>query len=56
MSVVSHLASLRLKHEELDRKIESELRSPGADDLSIAAMKRQKLHIKEEISRLSSTH
>ncbi|MEM7177734.1 MAG: YdcH family protein [Pseudomonadota bacterium] len=53
MSVSSHLASLRQKHQELDKQIEHELRSPGADDLSITAMKRQKLHLKEEISRLA---
>lgn len=54
MSVTSHLVSLRQKHEELDRKIECEMRSPGSEDLDIAAMKRKKLHLKEEINRLST--
>ncbi|MEL6478849.1 MAG: YdcH family protein [Pseudomonadota bacterium] len=54
MSVTAHIANLRQKHQELDRKIETEQQSPGADDLAIAALKRQKLHLKEEITRLAS--
>ncbi|MEM6932466.1 MAG: DUF465 domain-containing protein [Pseudomonadota bacterium] len=54
MSVMSHLATLRQKHEELDKRIQSEVRSPGSEDLDIVAMKRQKLQIKEEIVRLSA--
>ncbi|MEM9737056.1 MAG: YdcH family protein [Pseudomonadota bacterium] len=55
MSVTSHLAKLRQKHQELDRRIESEQLSPGSDDLTIVALKRQKLHLKEEITRLAET-
>jgi len=29
-------------------------RNPGSDDLEIARMKKQKLHLKEEISRLTA--
>ncbi|MEM8792616.1 MAG: DUF465 domain-containing protein [Pseudomonadota bacterium] len=54
MSVTSHLATLRKRHEELEKKIEDETRSPGSDDLDIMAMKRQKLLIKDEISRLQT--
>lgn len=53
MSVTSHIASLRQKHQELDKRIESEQQRPGSDDLQIAAMKRQKLQIKEEIAKLA---
>lgn len=53
MSLSSHLSELRKKHEALSRKIEDELQHPGADDLAIATLKRQKLHIKDEIARLS---
>lgn len=56
MSVTSHLATLRQKHQELDRKIEAEQQSPGSDDLKVAALKRQKLYLKEEISKLATTH
>jgi hypothetical protein len=54
MTVSSHLSQLRQKHEALSRKIEDEQQRPGSDDLQINAMKRQKLLLKEEITRLST--
>lgn len=56
MSLSSHLQQLREKHEALSRKIEEEQKHPGSDDLVITAMKRQKLLLKEEITRLSTRH
>ncbi|MEM7522343.1 MAG: DUF465 domain-containing protein [Pseudomonadota bacterium] len=53
MSISSHLVELRRKHAALERKIETERRSPGSDDLNIAELKREKLRLKDEISRLS---
>ncbi len=55
MSLDSHLTELRRKHETLDHRIESEQRHPGADDLSIAALKKEKLRLKEQIARLSGS-
>lgn len=55
MSLSSHLDELRRKHESLSLKIEQEQRSPGSDDLTIAAMKKEKLKLKEEIERLSAS-
>ena len=52
MSLSSHISQLRQKHEAIDRKIAEALRQPSSDDLEITALKRQKLHIKEEIARL----
>lgn len=54
MTVSSHLSTLRAKHEALAVKIEKESKRPGSNDLEIAAMKRQKLHLKDEIARLST--
>lgn len=54
MSLTSHLDELRRKHEALSEKVELAQRSPGFDDLVIAEMKKQKLRLKEEISRLST--
>ena len=54
MSVTSHLAELRRKHAALELKLETELKSPGADDLEISELKREKLRLKDEISRLSA--
>lgn len=53
MSVASHVAELRKKHEALSRAVEAAQRSPGTDDLDIASMKKEKLRLKEEIARLS---
>jgi hypothetical protein len=55
MSVSSHLDQLRHKHESLKAKIREEERRPGVDHLQITALKREKLHLKEEIERLSTT-
>ena len=52
MTLSSHLLQLRQKHEALSKKIEEEQKRPGSDDLQITAMKRQKLLLKEEITRL----
>lgn len=53
MTVASHLQELRRKHEMLSGQVEEAQRSPGTDDLQIAEMKKQKLKLKEEITRLS---
>jgi hypothetical protein len=55
MSLPSHLSELRRKHEALSLRIEQEQKSPGADDLSIATLKKEKLRLKDEIARLSHT-
>lgn len=55
MSVSSHLDELRRKHAVLEQKIKTELRSAGSDDLQITEMKREKLRLKDEISRLASS-
>jgi hypothetical protein len=53
MTVASHLQELRRKHETLSIEVEQAQRSPGSDDLKIAQLKKQKLRLKEEITRLS---
>jgi hypothetical protein len=53
MSLDSHLSELRRKHEALSGRIEEEERRPGGDHLSIVALKREKLRLKEEITRMS---
>ena len=54
MSLSSHLDELRRKHSVLEQRIESEVRSPGSDGLRITELKREKLRLKDEISRLAS--
>lgn len=53
MSVASHVEELRKKHSALSEAVEKAQKSPGTSDLDITAMKREKLRLKEEISRLS---
>jgi hypothetical protein len=52
MSLESRLSELRRKHSELSEAAEREQRSPGSDDQVIAAMKKRKLQLKEEIARI----
>lgn len=54
MSLSSHLQELKRKHQSLSTAVEQAQRAPGIDDLHIADLKKQKLRIKEEITRLSS--
>jgi len=52
--MASHLVELRRKHETLSDMVEQAQRSPGLDALKISDLKKQKLRIKEEITRLSA--
>lgn len=52
MTVASHIAELKRKHEHLSQEVEQAQRAPGIDDLHIAELKKQKLRLKEEITRL----
>ena len=54
MSLSSHVEELRKKHQHLSDAVEEAYRSPGTDDLEIAKLKKQKLHLKEEITRLTA--
>ncbi|WP_312524799.1 YdcH family protein [Paracoccus sp. (in: a-proteobacteria)] len=53
MTVASHVEELRRKHQSLAQAVEAAERSPGIDNLSIARMKKEKMRLKEEITRLS---
>ena len=54
MSVTAHLEELKKKHQSLSEQVDVAQRSPAIDQIEIAAMKKQKLKLKEEITRLSS--
>ncbi len=53
MALSSHLLELRKKHQNLSDAVDKAQRAPALDSASIVMMKKQKLRIKEEISRLS---
>ncbi|MDX6806699.1 YdcH family protein [Terrihabitans rhizophilus] len=52
MSISSHLTSLVSKKEDLERQIEAELSHPNVDEVRIAELKRRKLKIKDQITKL----
>ncbi|MGM0583456.1 MAG: YdcH family protein [Pseudomonadota bacterium] len=52
MNLAGHLDQLRRKHADLGRLIEQEERRPGADNLEIKRLKREKLKLKEEIEKI----
>ena len=52
MSLQSHLAELEKRHRALEAEITEALAHPSIDDLTIRALKRRKLHVKDEMVRL----
>ena len=54
MSVSSHIEQLQKKHQTLSDSVEVLQRSPSSTDAEIAALKKQKLAIKEEIGKPSA--
>ncbi|WP_026381520.1 YdcH family protein [Afifella pfennigii] len=54
MSLEAHLAELERRHEALEKELEQALAHPGSDDLEINELKRRKLHIKDEMTRLQA--
>ncbi len=54
MSVDAHIEKLREKHEIVSKAVEQAQRAPGSSDFEIAELKREKLRLKEEITRLAS--
>jgi hypothetical protein len=55
MTMASHIQELRRKHDSLSTQVEVAQRNPATDGLKIAELKKQKLKLKEEITRLSQT-
>ena len=56
MSLSAHLQELKKKHQLLSDHVEEMQRRPAADDMELQKLKKQKLRLKEEISRLSASN
>ncbi len=54
MTTEGHIAALERRHQELDRKIQSETQNRLVDDLMVAALKRKKLEVKDELYKLQA--
>ena len=47
----SHMSALVEKHAGLERKIQEEMNRPAPDDALVAALKKRKLRLKDQITR-----
>jgi hypothetical protein len=52
MTVAAHLAELNEKHRLLELKIQEEMARPAADGTRISQWKREKLRLKDEMTKL----
>ena len=48
----SHLMELQKRHEALEQQIAEALGHPSIDDLTLRELKRRKLFVKDQITRL----
>ena len=54
MTTEGHIAALERRHRELERQIDDEMTHLSHDDMMIAALKRKKLEIKDELKKLNA--
>ena len=55
MALEGHIEELSAKHRKLEKQIGEELTHPDWDEARVAALKKEKLRIKDELERLRST-
>jgi hypothetical protein len=55
MALQGHMQELSEKHKKLQDLIESEMNHPDWDEVRVAALKKEKLRIKDELERLRSS-
>lgn len=56
MNIESHVATLNAKHAEIEDNIALEETRPCPDTIRLMQLKKQKLRLKEELSRFSTRH
>jgi hypothetical protein len=52
MAVASHIREIADKHQKLQELIEAEMAHSAWDELRVAALKKEKLRLKDELERL----
>lgn len=52
MTLQSHLSELERRHQVLENQIAEAQAHPSTDDTTLAELKRKKLQVKDEITRL----
>ena len=55
MALQGHIQELSEKHRKLEELIETEMAHPDWNEVRVAALKKQKLRIKDELERLRSS-
>ncbi|HEX3675307.1 MAG TPA: DUF465 domain-containing protein [Rhizomicrobium sp.] len=55
MALQGHIQELSTKHQKLEELIENEMSHPDWDDVRVAALKKEKLRIKDELERLRTS-
>ena len=56
MTIKTHIVELERRHQELEKEVADASTHGSTDDLKIVELKRQKLHLKDEIERLRHEH
>jgi len=56
MSLQAHLGELHAKHKALEAELADAINHPASSDAEIAQLKRKKLKLKDEITRLEHQH
>jgi hypothetical protein len=55
MALQGHMQELSEKHQRLEDQIESEMAHPDWNETRVAALKKEKLRIKDELERLRAS-
>ncbi len=55
MPLQNYLTELERKHQALEREIQDAMSHPSSDDLKVAELKRRKLQLKDEITKLRTS-
>ncbi|HEY3778984.1 MAG TPA: DUF465 domain-containing protein [Rhizomicrobium sp.] len=55
MALEGHIQELSEKHRKLQEMIESEMAHPDWDEVRVAALKKEKLKIKDQMERLRAS-
>ena len=55
MALQGHIQELSDKHKRLEERIHEEMAHPDWDEAQVAALKKEKLRIKDELLRLQSS-
>ena len=56
MAVEAHIREIADKHRKLQELIEAEMSNSGWDEMRVAALKKEKLRLKDELERLRTSN